>query len=166
MTAVRAMLFAQSVDLILSASLVGTSPDVHFLRLANQLVAELRMRHGDNGLRLLPGGQALEVNHTVFRHKIVDVRAGIGDDGAVRERRQNTGLQVALLVCEGRGAADEALAALGKVRAEHEIELAARAADRLGSGDSAFTWPNRSRFTALLMEMKLSSSEITRTSLV
>ena len=36
------------------------SPDVHFVRLRDKLVAELRMSHGNNRLGLLPGGEALE----------------------------------------------------------------------------------------------------------
>src|SRR5699024_1217724 len=115
-------------------SLVGMSPDVHLVRLGDELVAELRMSHGNNRLGLLPGGEALEVHAAVLRDKIVNVCTGIGDDGAVRKGGQNAGLQVPLLVREGGGAADEALAALGERRAEHEVKLSARAADRLRSG--------------------------------
>ena len=92
------------------------------------------MSHGNNRLGLLPGGEALEVHAAVLRDKIVNVCTGIGDDGAVRKGGQNAGLQVPLLVREGGGAADEALAALGEIRAEHEVKLSARAADRLRSG--------------------------------
>ena len=61
------------------------SPDVHFVRLRDKLVAELRMSHGNNRLGLLPGGEALEVHAAVLRDKIVNVCTGIGDDGAVRK---------------------------------------------------------------------------------
>ena len=38
-----------------SISSVGTSPDIHFLCLFNQIVPELRMGYGDQRLRFLPG---------------------------------------------------------------------------------------------------------------
>ena len=38
---------------------VAASPDVHFFRFGNELVAELGMGDGDDGFSPLPGGQAL-----------------------------------------------------------------------------------------------------------
>ena len=39
------------------ANLVGTSPDMHLLSLCDQLVAELRVRYGDDRFGLLPCGE-------------------------------------------------------------------------------------------------------------
>ena len=41
--------------------LVASAPDVHLLRVGDELLAEVGMRHGDQRLGALPGGQALEV---------------------------------------------------------------------------------------------------------
>ena len=104
---------------------------MHFFRLLDELFPELGMRHRNNGLGLFPGGKALQVHHAVLCHQVMDVGPGVGDDGAVGQGGQNAGLQVALFVLEGGGAADEALAALGKVSAQHKVQLAACAADLL-----------------------------------
>lgn len=42
-----------------SLPFIAASPDVHFFRLGNELVAELGMGDGDDGFSPLPGGQAL-----------------------------------------------------------------------------------------------------------
>ena len=64
----------------------------------------------------------------------MDVGAGVGDDGAGGQGGHDAGLQLAgLLVGHGGGAADEALAALGEVGAQDEVQLAA------GAGDLAVT---------------------------
>lgn len=44
---------------IRSLPFIAASPDVHFFRFGNELVAELGMGDGDDGLSPLPGGQAL-----------------------------------------------------------------------------------------------------------
>ena len=114
-------------------SLVGTAPDVHLLRLGDQLLAELRMGDGNQALGPLPSGLALGVELAVLRHYIVEVGAGGGDHGPLQQRGPDTGLQLAaFFVHVGGGAADEALAALGQVRAHDEVLLAA------GTGDMGF----------------------------
>mgnify|MGYP003258253550 CR=1 FL=1 len=116
------------------SALVGSSPQVHLVSLLDQLVAELGVRDGDESLGTLPGGQTLEADLAVLGGHVVNVRASIGDDGAVVQGGQDARLQVALLVGEGRGTADEALAALGQVSAQDEVELTACTADLLDAG--------------------------------
>ena len=125
------------------------------------------MRNRDQRLRTLPCSQTLEVYLAVLGDKPVRARTGIGNDRAVLERRTNTALERAVLLLKGGRAADEALAALGQVRAQNEVELAACAGNLLDAGGlSAFIWPNRSTSTMLLMEMKLSICAMVRASLV
>ena len=111
-----------SADSILS--LIGALPDTHLLRFLNQLLAEIRMRNRDQSLRTLPCSQTLEVYLAVLGDKPVRARTGIGNDRSVLERRTNTALERAVLLLKGGRAADEALAALGQIRAQNEVQLA------------------------------------------
>ena len=62
----------------------------------------------------------------------MDVGTGIGDDAAVFQSGTDAALQLAgLLIKEGRGQADKALAALGKVCAQNEVQLTAGTGDVL-----------------------------------
>ena len=45
-----------------NSALVAAAPDVHLFGVGDQLVTEVGVCHGDDSLRLLPGGQALQVD--------------------------------------------------------------------------------------------------------
>ena len=105
---------------------------MHLLGLFDKLLAEVGVCHIDEGFGLLPGGQTLEVDAAVFGAEVMQIGAGIGDDAAVFQRGTDAALELTgLLIKEGRGQADKALAALGKVCAQNEIQLSAGAADVL-----------------------------------
>ena len=59
------------------------------------------------------------------------VGAGVGDNRTLGERRTDSALHLAALGGEGGGQADKALAAVGQVGAQNEVELSACAADVL-----------------------------------
>ena len=61
------------------------------------------------------------------------VGAGVRDGRTRMQRRQNTALQLAAVCGKGGRAADEALAAVGQIGAEYEVQLTACAADVLGA---------------------------------
>ena len=76
----------------------------------------------------------------------MNVGAGIGHDGAVGQGGANAALQLAgLFVHEGGRAADEALAALGQVGTQYEVQLAACTADVLHTGALGRTGPGPPR---------------------
>ena len=98
------------------------------------------MCYADQSFSLFPGGQALQVHAAVLGAQVVDVGTGIGDDAAVFQSGTDAALQLAgLLIKEGRGQADKALAALGKVCAQNEVQLTAGTGDVLEPAVSAFT---------------------------
>ena len=90
-------------------SLVGTAPDVHLLRVLDQLLPEVGVGDADESLGPLPGGQALQVDHAVLRDHIVAAGAGIGADGALGQGGDDAALDSAVLAGDGGGHADEAL---------------------------------------------------------
>ena len=92
------------------------------------------MCNRDQRLRTLPCSQTLEVYLAVLGDKPVRARTGIGNDRAVLERRTNTALERAVLLLKGGRAADEALAALGQIRAQNEVQLAACTGNLLDAG--------------------------------
>ena len=114
--------------------LVAAAPDVHLLRVGDELLAEVGMRDADERLGTLPGGKTLEVDHAVLGDDVVRAGARVGADGAGRQRGNDAALDRAVLAGDGRGHADEALAALGEVSAHGKVELAARAGDVLDAG--------------------------------
>ena len=75
-----------------------------------------------------------QVYLAVFGDQVMDVGAGIRDNGARRQRGHNTAFHFAGFGGKRRRAADKALAALGQVCAQHEVQLAACAADVLDAG--------------------------------
>lgn len=83
---------------------------MHAFCLCNQFLPEIRMGNADQRFRPLPGGQSFEVYHTVFCHHIHRIRTCVGDDGTLRKSGTDTGLQLALLIFEGGGQTDKALA--------------------------------------------------------
>ena len=92
------------------------------------------MRNGDNGLCLLPGGKTFKAYTAVFGNQILQVGAGIGNDGAVCQGGTDAAFQLAgSLVEEGGAHAEEALAAVGQICAEDEVKLAACAGNLLGA---------------------------------
>ena len=108
---------------------------MHLLGLFDKLLAEVGVCHIDEGFGLLPGGQTLEVDAAVFSAEVMQIGAGIGDDAAVFQRGTDAALKLTgLLIKEGRGQADEALATLGKVCAQHEVQLAACTGNVLDAG--------------------------------
>ena len=69
------------------------------------------MCYADQSFGLFPGGQALQVHAAVLGAQVVDVGTGIGDDAAVFQSGTDAAFQLAgLLIKEGRGQADKALA--------------------------------------------------------
>ena len=104
---------------------------MHLLRVGDELLAEVGMRDADERLGTLPGRKALEVDHAILGDDVVRAGARVGADGAGRQRGNDAALDRAVLARDGRGHADEALAALGEVRAHRKVELAARAGDVL-----------------------------------
>ena len=94
---------------------------MQLLRLGHQLFPEVRVGQGDQLLRPLPGGQSLQVSHTIFSVYIVEIGAGIGDDGAFRQGGPDPGVQRAVLGPVGGGQADKALAPLGQVGAQDKV---------------------------------------------
>lgn len=92
--------------------LVGSSPDVHLFGFCDKLVAEIRVGDGDDGVTFFPGGQALEVDLAVFGYQVVDVRAGVGNNGAWLQGWYNAGFHFAVSGRKGGGAADKALSAV------------------------------------------------------
>ena len=58
--------------------LIALAPNVHFLRILHKLVAEIRVGDADQRLRTLPGGQALQVDHAVFRDDVMYTGPGVG----------------------------------------------------------------------------------------
>ena len=79
------------------------------------------MCHIDEGFGLLPGGQTLEVDAAVFGAEVMQIGAGIGDDGAFRQGGPDPGVQRAVLGPVGGGQADKALAPLGQVGAQDKV---------------------------------------------
>ena len=110
---------------------IRTPPNVILFCLPDQFFPELGMSYGDNGLRLFPGGKALQVHNAVFRHQIVDVGPGVGYDGTRIQNRKNTRFQLAGTGSIRGGAADKALPSLGKIRTQNKVQLAARTTDCL-----------------------------------
>ena len=107
--------------------LIALAPNVHFLRILHKLVAEIRVGDADQRLRTLPGGQALQVDHAVFRDDVMYTGPGVGSDGAGGQGGNDAALHAAVLAGDGGGHANKTLAALGQVRAHHEIQLPAGA---------------------------------------
>lgn len=66
----------------------------------------------DERFRSLPGRQTLQIDNPVFGDDILDVCSRIRDNRAIVKRRQDSALELALLVREGRRQADKALPAL------------------------------------------------------
>ncbi len=116
------------------AEMVSPAPDVHFFGVGNQLLTEIWVGDGDDGLRPLPGGQALQVDHAVLRDHIVAAGAGVGADGALGQGGDDAALDSTVLAGDGGGHTDEALAPLGEVGAHHEVQLAAGAGNVLNAG--------------------------------
>src|SRR5699024_6733128 len=110
------------------------APDTHFLGVGDELLPEVGVGDGDEGLRPLPGGQTLQVDHAVLGDDVVDTGPGVGADGAVGEGGDDAALHGAVLAGDGGGQADEALAALGQIGAHDEVQLAAGAGDVLEAG--------------------------------
>ena len=82
------------------------------------------MCNADQCFGLFPAGQALQVHTAVLGAQIVDIGTGIGDDAAGLQRGADAAFDLAgLLIHKGRGQADEALAAVGKVCAQNEVQL-------------------------------------------
>ena len=69
--------------------------------------------------------RALQIDHAVLRDHIVAAGAGVGADGAGSQSGDDAALDRAVLARDGRGHADEALAALGKVCAQNKVQLTA-----------------------------------------
>ena len=92
------------------------------------------MGDGDDLLRPLPGGGPLQVHHAVLRHQVVDGGAGVGGDGAVGEGGDDAAFHLSVLARHGGGQADEALAPLGQVGPQDEVQLPAGARDVLEPG--------------------------------
>ena len=92
------------------------------------------MRNGDQRLGTLPGRKSLQIDHSILGNNIVRAGARVGADGAGGKRGNDTALYAAVFAGDGGRHADEALAALGKIRAQQEIELTARAGDVFGTG--------------------------------
>ena len=116
--------------------LVAAAPNMHFFRIGNQLFAEIGMRNGDQRLGTLPGRKSLQIDHSILGNNIVRAGARVGADGAGGKRGNDTALYAAVFAGDGGRHADEALAALGKIRAQQEIELTARAGDVFGDRKS------------------------------
>ena len=85
---------------------------MHFFGFCDELVAEIRMGYGDNGVTFFPGGQALKVDLAVLGYQVVNIRAGVGDNGARLQGRHDTGFHFAVSCHKGGGAADKALSAV------------------------------------------------------
>ena len=114
--------------------LVGAAPDAHLLGILDQLLTEIGMGDADDLLGTLPSGQALHVDHTVLGDDVVHAGTGIGGDGAGGQGGDDAALQGAVLAHHGGGHTDEALAALGQVSAQSEVQLAAGTGDVLHAG--------------------------------
>ena len=71
---------AENVKFWWSSALVRADPDALLLGVRDQLVAELRVRDGDQALRALPRAAADEVHAAVLRHDVVGQTARVGDD--------------------------------------------------------------------------------------
>ena len=91
------------------------------------------MRDADQCLCALPCSQTLQIDHAVLGNDVLNAASGVSADGAVCQCRNDSALQVAVLVGERRAHADEALAALGQISAHNEVQLTA------GSGDVLHT---------------------------
>src|SRR5450756_1135386 len=110
------------------------TPDPELSCLGDQFIPEVRVGDRDQGLGTLPAGHALEIDHPVLGDQVVDGRAGACDHGARRRDRLDPGMHLALFVRVGGRQADEALASLGPIGGEHEVELTAGAADVTRAG--------------------------------
>ena len=111
------------LEVLSGLALVVGVPDLLLLSGLDQLLAEVGVGDGDQRLGTLPGGQALQVYAAVFGDHIHGVDAGIGNDAALGQGGTDAGRQGAVLLLEGRGQADEALAAVGKVCAQNKVHL-------------------------------------------
>ena len=83
--------------------LIALAPNVHFLRILHKLVAEIRVGDADQRLRTLPGGQALQVDHAVFRYDVMYTGPGVGSDGAGGQGGNDAALHAAVLAGKGDG---------------------------------------------------------------
>ena len=104
----------------------------------------------DQHLGAFPGGLAFEVGRAVFR----DDEAGAGTwgshHGARRQDRRDQGYSAAILERSGGRQAQEALAAVGTVGADYEVELTAGTADLFIAGGLRADLPiNINRDTAV-----------------
>ena len=97
---------------------------MQFFGFGDQLVPEIGVCHADQCFCLFPAGQSLQVHTAVLGAQVVHVCAGVGDDAAVFQGGTDAALQLAgLFIHKGRGQADEALAAVGKVCAQNKVQL-------------------------------------------
>ena len=107
---------------------------MHLLGVGDELLPEIGVGDVDELLGPLPGGQALQVDHAVLGDDVVDAGPGVGGDGAGGQGGDDAALDGAVLAGDGGGHADEALAALGQVSAQGEVQLAAGAGDVFDAG--------------------------------
>src|SRR5258707_3331600 len=91
---------------------------------ALELRAEVGVGDGDQRDRALGQRLALEIDDAVLGHDVHDVGTRRGDDVAGRQAGDDPALAHAVPLV-GRGEADERLAAPGRVRPAHELELSA-----------------------------------------
>ena len=114
---------------------IASAPDMQLVCLPDQLLPEVRVCHADQSLCLLPAGETLQVHAAVLGAQVVDIGAGVGDDAAVFQSGTDAALHLAgLLIKEGGGQADKALAALGQVGAQNKVQLTTCAGDVLDAG--------------------------------
>src|SRR5206468_9847641 len=100
--------------------------EVVLARLPLELLAEIRVREGDERPGALGDRLSLEIHDPVLRDDVHDVGARRGDDVARRQRADDAALPLAALLVRRREA-DEGLAAPRRVGAAHELELPAGA---------------------------------------
>ena len=84
-------------------------PDAHLFGFLDEIVAEIRMRDGDQQFRALPGGFALKLHRTVFRDDVVRAHPRYRNYGSVLQDRRDKGLHSPVRIRLGGGSAQEAL---------------------------------------------------------
>ena len=82
---------------------------MHLLRLGDEFLPELGMRNADDALGPFPSGLTLDIELSILRHQIVEVRPGGGDNRPLQQRGPNAGFHLSALIHIGRGTADKAL---------------------------------------------------------
>src|SRR5262245_13545950 len=98
------------------------------VRLAFETFPEVRMRNANQGLGTFSDRFPLQIDEAVLRDDVHHVGAWRGDDVALRQVQHDAAAALAAFLVSRRQA-DEGLAALRRVRASHELRLAARSAD-------------------------------------